>query len=264
MNNYIKWIVTKDEENHSISLMLNRPDRMNVFDLESLDELVDLCERIDNDPSIWVVIVSGEGTHFSAGMDTDILKQITDVSEEDFRSNMRHMQECFDRFERLKKPTIAKIKGFCMGAGFMFSLCCDFRIASEKSVFCMPLVKLGLTVLMGTQRITRLTGIQRAKEIVLLAEKFNSEKALEYGLINRVVPPDQLDDAVKKLAEKFMRLAPRTIGITKQVIGQGAFLPIRDSEDLEIDLQASILDSADLREAMSSYLESKKPAFTGY
>ncbi|MBW7858558.1 MAG: enoyl-CoA hydratase/isomerase family protein [Leptonema sp. (in: Bacteria)] len=264
MKNYKKWRIDYNLENHSATLTLNRPERMNVFDLESLDELTDITNQLNQDSNVWVVIVTGEGNHFSAGMDTDILQKITDVSEGVFRTNMRQMQECYDNFEKLQKPTIAKIKGFCMGAGLMFSLCCDFRIASSKSVFSMPLVKLGLTVLMGTARITRLTGISRAKEIIYFADKFNSQKAFEYGLLTRIVDGDQLDDTVAKMAEKFTKLAPKTIGITKQVINQGAIMPIRQSEDIEIDLQSSILDSSDLREAMASFIENRKPTFSGH
>jgi len=263
MKSYNNWILAKDDEHHCITLTLNRPERLNVFDLDSLNELVTITDVLEKDDSVWSVIVTGEGSHFSAGMDTDILAKITEVSESDFRLNMKQMQECFDRFENIKKPTIAKIKGFCMGAGFMFSLCCDFRIASEKSIFAMPLVKLGLTVLMGTQRISRLAGLQRTKEIVYFAEKFNAKKAFDYGLLNQVVAPDELDKAAIKLAEKFTKLAPATIGITKQVINQGIAMTLRESEDLEIDLQSTLLDSPDLAVAMRSYLDNTKPVFTG-
>jgi enoyl-CoA hydratase/carnithine racemase len=263
MYNYHNWIVERDDRTHIAKISINRPDRMNIFDIPSLDELKDLSEKVNSDESIWAIVVQGQGNHFSAGMDMDILKQITEVSISDFESNMKHMQNCFDVFENINKPIIAQIKGFCMGAGLIFSQCCDFRIASEKSVFCMPLVKLGLTVLMGTQRISRATGIHRANEIVLLGEKFNASKALEYGLLNRVVEPDHLNDTVQKLADKFTRLAPRTIGITKQVIKKGYYMGLRESQDLEIRMQTQIMDSPDLREALQSFTESRKPAFTG-
>jgi enoyl-CoA hydratase/carnithine racemase len=159
--------------------------------------------------------------------------------------------------------TVAKLKGFCIGGGLLLALCCDFRIASERTVFSFPEVKLGIAVLMGTQRVTRVAGIAAAKEMILLGERFGARKAEAHGLVHKVVPPRDLDDAVTALAGKFRSLPPRTVGIAKRIIQDGYSLSLRASQELEIDAQAELLASHDIREALASYREKRRPAFTG-
>jgi len=127
----------------------------------------------------------------------------------------------------------------------------------------LPEVKLGIAVIMGTQRISRVVGMAAAKELVLLGDRFNVQTARALGLVHKAVPPDQLDAAVASLAGKFDRLPPRTIAVAKRILTEGYYLPLRDSEDLEIDAQAQLLHSQDLREAIESYLAKREPRFTG-
>jgi enoyl-CoA hydratase/carnithine racemase len=116
---------------------------------------------------------------------------------------------------------------------------------------------------MGTQRVTRVAGVAATKEMILLGKRFSANDAQAYGLVNRVVPPDELDAAVAALAEKFQQLPPRTVGIAKRIINVGHNLSMRESQNLEIDAQAELLDSPDLQEAIESYLEKRRPQFTG-
>jgi enoyl-CoA hydratase/carnithine racemase len=145
----------------------------------------------------------------------------------------------------------------------LLALCCDFRIASQRTIFALPEVKLGIAVIMGTQRISRVVGTAAAKQLILLGDRFNAQTAQALGLVHKVVPPDQLDAAVASLANRFRRLPPRTIGAAKRILNAGYDLSLRDSEDLEIDAQAQLLHSQDLREAIASYLEKREPRFTG-
>ena len=130
-------------------------------------------------------------------------------------------------------------------------------------MFALPEVKLGMAVLMGTHRISRVIGMADAQELVLLGDRFNAQTAQMLGLVHKVVPSDQIDAAVASLAEKFRRLPPRTIGVAKRVLNDGFHLPLRDSEDLEIDAQAWLLHSQDLRGAVESYLAKRELHFTG-
>ena len=116
---------------------------------------------------------------------------------------------------------------------------------------------------MGTQRVTRVAGVAATKEMILLGKRFNARTAQAYGLLHSVVPPNELDAAVAALAERFQTLPPRTVGIAKRIIDVGHNLSMRDSQDLEIDAQAELFDSPDLREAIESYLEKRQPRFTG-
>lgn len=260
MKTYQSWNLEIEE--HVATLTLRTND-LNVMDMPSLFELKEISTEINSNNDIWVVILQGSGKHFSSGVNFEILKKVNEITKDEFKSNMREMQSCFTAFENITKPTIAKIQGFCMGGGFMLSQCCDFRIVSEKTVFSIPLVKLGLTVLMGTNRVTRNAGIAATNELIMLGDKFNPEKALQLNLITKIVSPDSLDDATKQFATKFLQLPPKTISITKQIIRRGDKMSLEESLELEIELQSSLLGTSDLMEAMDSFANQRKPKFTG-
>ena len=261
MPEYQNWLLT--EEAHVATLTLNRPDAMNSLTAETLFELRDITAYLRTRRNVWVVIVQGQGKHFSTGIDVNVIKGGLDQSEQANREHLLSLQLCLDEFEALEKPTIAKLRGFCIGGGLILALCCDFRIASQGTIFSLPEVKLGIPVLMGTQRLTRVAGVAATKEMILLGERFNANAAQAYGLLHKVVPPDELDAAVRALADKFTRLPPRTVGIAKRIINLGHNLSMRDSQDLEIDALAELLDSRDMREAIESYSEKRSPRFIG-
>ena len=261
MSEYQHWLLS--EEAHIVTLTLNRPEVINSLVPETLYELRDITAQLRTRRDVWVVIVQGQGKHFSAGMDVGVIQERLDQSEQVNREFLLSLQQCLDDFEALEKPTIAKLQGFCIGGGLVLALCCDFRIASQRTIFSLPEVRLGLGVIMGTQRVTRVAGVAATKEMILLGRRFNAQDAQEYGLVNRVVSPDELSAAVAGLAERFRRLPPRTVGIAKRIINEGHNLSMRESQELEIDAQVELLDSYDLREAVESYLEKRQPRFTG-
>jgi enoyl-CoA hydratase/carnithine racemase len=192
-----------------------------------------------------------------------LIKGLLEDSEDAHRQELLDLQLCLEEFEALEKPTIAKLKGFCIGGGLMLALCCDFRIASQRTIFSFPEVKIGLPILMGTQRLTRVTGVGAAKEIILLGKRFSAKDALAYGLLHKVVLPDQLDNAVAELAEKFFHLPSITIGLAKGLINKSYDLTLRESQDLELDTLDELLKSSDLQEAINSYRNENKLKFTG-
>jgi enoyl-CoA hydratase/carnithine racemase len=261
MSEYHHWHLI--EEAHIATLTLNRPHSMNSLTAATLLELRDIAAYLRATRDVWAVIVQSMGKHFSAGMDLATIQERLDQPERANREFLRGLQQCLDDFEALEKPTIAKIQGFCLGGGLILALCCDFRIASQRTVFSLPEVKLGMGVLMGTQRVTRVAGVAATKEMILLGKRFNADDALAYGLVHQVVPPDELDAAVAGLAAKFQTLPPRTVGIAKRIINEGYHLSLRESQDLEIEAQAELLDSPDMREALRSYVDKRQPRFTG-
>jgi enoyl-CoA hydratase/carnithine racemase len=261
MPEYENWLLT--DEGHIAYLTLNRPETMNNLTEETLFELQAVTRYIDTRKDLWVVVLQGQGDHFSSGVDLELIQSRLDKPDKANREFLSDLQPCFDEFEALEKPTIAKLHGFCMGGGLVLALCCDFRIASRRTVFSLPEVQLGLPILMGTQRLTRVAGIGATKEMILLSERFNARKAQEYGLLHQVVPPDELDDAVRKFAEKFLKLPPRTVGIAKRTINVGCDLTLRESQELEIDALIELLKSPDVMEAFESYTEKRPPKFTG-
>jgi enoyl-CoA hydratase/carnithine racemase len=261
MSEYQHWLLT--EEAHIVTLTLNRPDTMNSLTAETLYELRDITAYLRTRKDVWVVIVQGRGDHFSIGMDVSTIKGRMAQSEQANREYLLSLQQCLDSFEALEKPVIAKLHGFCIGGGLILALCCDFRIASQRTVFSLPEVKLGIPVLWGTQRLARVVGAGAAKEMILLGKRFNARAAQAYGLLHKVVPPDELDTTVAALADEFQKLPPRTVGIAKRIINSGYNLSMHDSQNLEIDALAELLDSPDLPEAIESYSEKRRPQFTG-
>jgi enoyl-CoA hydratase len=255
------WLLT--DEAHVATLTLNRPDVMNRLTAQTLYELRDITARLRTERDIWAVIVQGRGKHFSVGVDVNLIRNRIDQSEQANREFLLGLQRCLDDFEALEKPTIAKLHGFCIGGGLILALCCDFRIASQRAVFGLPEVRLGIGVIMGTQRVTRVAGVSATKEMVLLGKRFNASAAHAYGLVHSVVPPEELHTEVVTLANRFQELPPRTVGIAKRIINVGHNLSMRESQDLEIDAQAVVLGSPDLREAIESYVEQRRPRFTG-
>ena len=261
MPEYRNWLLT--EEAHIAALTLNRPDALNNLTAETLLELRDITAYLRTRKRVWVVIVQGQGKHFSTGMDINVIKGRLDQSERANREHLLSLQQCLDEFEALEKPTIAKLRGFCIGGGLILALCCDFRIASRRTIFSLPEVKLGLPIIMGTQRLARVAGIAATKEMILLGGRFNATAAQAYGLLHKVVPPDELDATVAALADKFQRLPPRTVGIAKHIINSGHNLSLRGIQNLELDALAELLDSPDVREAIESYSEKRRPQLAG-
>ena len=261
MTGYQNWHLS--EEDHIATLTLNRPEAGNNFTPETLYELSEISKTLGRRRNIWAVIVQGRGKYFSTGIDVDMLKERLDQPEDANRSFLLGLQECMDDFEQLEKPTIAKLHGFCIAGGLILALCCDFRIASQRTVFSLPEVRIGLGVIMGTQRVTRVAGVAVTKEMILLGKRFNAKTAYGYGLVHEIVPPDKLDARAAALADRFKNLPPRTVGISKRIINSGQDIPLRESQDLEVDAQMELLGSPDMREVLESYLEKREPKFAG-
>lgn len=261
MPEYQNWLF--NQRDHIATLTLNRPDQSNRLTPETFQELHDITDHLSISKDIWVVIVEAKGKHFSVGMDVAVIGSMIGNSEEQFREGLKGMQQALDAFEGLRKPTIAKLHGFCLGGGLILALCCDFRIASRRTVLGFPEVKRGVPVIMGTQRVRRVVGVTITKELILQAKNINANVAKEYGLVDEVVAPDELDEAVDTLASIFLSLPPRTVGAAKHIIDYGHQLSLRDSQDMEIDVQAELLDSPDFKEAIESFFENREPRYSG-
>ncbi len=258
---YQNWKL--EEKEHVAYLTLCRSQKMNSLTSETLFELKEISEYLSGQKSIWAVLFSGEGVHFSAGVDIASIKPLIHAAPEIFEENLRALQLCIDAFEAIPQPKIAKIKGYCIGGGLILACCCDFRIADETAQFCLPEVKMGIAVIMGTQRITRLVGIAAAKEMTLLGEFFDAHKAAQYGLLHKLTSPEELDNEADALIKKFLYLPPPTIRIARQIIEEGTSLGLRESQELEIRLQSSLIGSPDWLEAIQSHFEKRKPDFRG-
>ena len=257
---YQHWLLETKE--HLAYLTLNRPDKKNRIDSTTLTELAEITQRLGDDSNVWGVVVQANGDCFSAGVDVSLIGNMVGQDAASYRENLKNAQGCLDVFEALEKPTVAALHGHVIGGGMILALCCDFRIAAENVVFQLPEVKRSIGVIMGTQRITRTIGIAPTKEMVMLGTPVHADRALQIGLVNKVVSLDQLSVQAIAFAKQFLELPPLAVGLCKKIINEGQFLE-RAGQDLEIEAQLGLLHTQDFKEAINSFFEKRKPVYKG-
>ncbi|MEM7106171.1 MAG: enoyl-CoA hydratase/isomerase family protein [Bacteroidota bacterium] len=249
-------------KDHIAFLTLDRPIEKNRLDQITLSELGTISQLLADDPKVWVIILQANGGCFSAGVDVSLIGSLVGQKSEIYRENLRKYQEFIDAFEAIRKPTIAALNGPVIGGGMILAVCCDFRIAAQNVFFELPEVKRSIGVIMGTQRIIRTIGIPHTKEMVMLGTKVHAERAFQIGLVNKVVPNDQLRSQAIEFANLFLELPPLAVGVCKQIINEAQFLE-RAGQDLEIEAQERLLMTHDFQEAISSFFEKRKPVYKG-
>ncbi|MBI2852576.1 MAG: enoyl-CoA hydratase/isomerase family protein [Chloroflexi bacterium] len=239
---------------------LNRPEAFNALDQTSLEELSRALIDFKDDETVWVGIITGAGGKaFCAG--ADIKTKLPTI-----RKN--HGQPWADpptilRGLDLWKPMIAAINGYALGGGLELALACDLRIASENAVFGCPEVSLGLIPGWGgTQRLPRLIGRARAAEIILTGQSINALEAYHIGLINKLVPPEQLLTAAREMAELVCRQAPLAVRAAKQAMAQGLERSLGDGLELEKTLIDFLATTEDFAEGCDAFLGKRKANFT--
>jgi enoyl-CoA hydratase len=220
------------EENGILYIKLNRPEKRNAINLQMLDELERCFNEVATRDSVGVVVLSGEGKIFCAGIDLFEIGRIAGMSAQNLRKDVRKLQRAFSEIEYLEKAVIAAIHGSAMGAGFELALACDLRIASEEATFSIPEVNLGVIPdLGGNQRLPRIVGVGRAKELILTGKTISALAAERIGLVNKVVPLEDLQSTAKAWAEEIINNRPLAVGLAKRNIDTSFGLSI--SEGLE-------------------------------
>jgi len=226
------------------TVTLNRPQALNAFNQDSYRGLWDTAQKILETPEIRVVILTGAGDKaFSAGMD---LKMIAEGGSgagrvfgayRDGYDRLFGLKSIFTRYEELPVPVIAAINGYCLGAAFELSLCCDIRICAEHAQFGLPEMPLGVIPDLGsTQRLPRIIGPAYAKELILTGRRIDAQEALRIHLVNHVYPKDQLLAEARKLAEEIARLNPRHVAGAKRAVNMALSVPLDWGLRLETDI----------------------------
>lgn len=205
-------------------IVLNRPQVLNAMNLQMLSELVVALEEADRDEDVRVIVLTGAGRAFSAGRD------MKEVGTTDFRPGRR----AYETIENLKKPVIAAVNGYCYTGAVELVLCCDMIVASEGAIFGDTHARYGLVHGGGgTQRLPRLLGLMKAKELMLTCEPITAQEAERIGLVNKVVPADKLEEAVEDLARKIMNNSSTSIATIKSLANQSARLDLAAGLELE-------------------------------
>lgn len=244
------------------TLSINRPDKLNALNEQTIRELGEAVREIASRPDVGGVVLTGTGTKaFVAGADIAELAQMGPV---DGIEVSRLGQRVFREIELSRKPVIAAVNGFALGGGCELALACHLRIASENARFGLPEVKLGIIPgYGGTLRLPRIVGKGRALELVLTGEMIDAAEAYRIGLVNRVVPQAELLDEARKLMQTILRNGPVALGLAIECTTRGLEMSVDDGLALESNLFGLLAATEDMREGMTAFLEKRKAEFQG-
>lgn len=252
------------EESEGIAtLSINRPKSLNALDAATLKEISAALDIVkDNPDRIKALIITGTGEKaFVAGADIAAMHNLNAIEAREL-SRLAH--EAFGKIERLQQITIAAVNGYALGGGTELASSCDIRYASTKAKFGQPEVTLGVIPgFGGTQRLTRLVGRGKAKEMIASGAMIDAKEAYRIGLAEEIAEPDELMAKTRELAKKIMANGPIAVGMAKYVIDRGADLPLNLAIDFETQLWGETFATEDQTEGMNAFLEKRKAAFTG-
>jgi len=251
------------ENQDGIALItMNRPKAMNALNQETLDELNQLVDVLAKDSSVQVVILTGSGEKaFVAGAD---IAQMQSMSAMEGRNFGKLGQAVFNKLENLPQPVIAAVNGFALGGGCELAMACDIRIASEKAKFGQPEVTLGITPgFAGTQRLPRLVGKGRAKQLLYTGDVIDAQEAYRIGLVNVVAPAEELMTTARAMAQKIQSRAAVAVQLCKAAVNEGLDTDLETGTAYEAEVFGLCFATADQKEGMAAFTEKRKAQFTG-
>lgn len=259
-------LVTMRVDREIALLTFNRPDQLNALNYALIDRLMALLDEIELTDNIRAVILTGAGERaFSAGADIpefrDIVQQGTSTA---LRHFVRRGQAMTARLEAFPKPVIAAVNGLAYGGGCEITEAVHLAVASERASFAKPEIKLGMPPTFGgTQRLPRLAGRKRGLELLLTGDRFSPEHALQLGLVNAVVPHDQLLPAAYDLAHRILRHSPLAVTSVITAVTRGINLSIGEGLEVECEQFARMAPTHDLGEGLDAWMARRAPIFTG-
>lgn len=255
-------LVGKKSEEDGVELLILRHPPVNALSTALLAELDALVREVDGNASARALIVTGDGQFFSAGAD---LKEMATVGLDRATEIVRRGHELFGRISGLRIPVIAAINGLALGGGLELALACDLRVAGESAKLGAPEVNFGLMPAYGgTQRLPRVVGSAKAKELIFTGTMIPAAEALRLGLVNKVVPAGQEVRAARDLAHTIAQKAPKAVQASKRAINEGRERPLAEGVEIEAKLfETEVLRSEDLGEGIAAYIEHRPPKFRG-
>ena len=254
---YTHILLTRDQRVATITL--NRPDVLNALNLLLMDELIAALQSLQDDPQIRCVVLTGNERAFAAGAD---IKEMADASSTDML--VRDQFARWDRIRRFKKPLIAAVSGYALGGGNELAMLCDMIVASETAQFGQPEINIGVMPgAGGTQRLTRAIGKAVAMEVVLGGRTLTAREALQFGLVNRVVPVEAYLKEAQRLASQIADKSPIALQLAKEAVLKVYDTPLQDGLEFERKNFYLLFSTEDQKEGMSAFVEKRKPDFKG-
>ena len=257
MSEHDGFRVEHDAESGVATITLDVPGKFNRVSMNARDELRRVFEELDRDASVRFVVLAGAGEAFTAGGDIPgfLQRPAWDVSR--LADNVAAPERC-------SKPVIAALHGYCFGVGLELALACDFRIAADDLQLAFPEVTIGMIPGSGgTQRLARLVGLGRAKDIVMRGRRISADEALALGLVTEVVTGAELDGAVARVLDDLARLSPLALAMAKRVLNTAYDAPLHVGLELEGLAYGLLRSSHDFREGVEAFVEKRKPEWEG-
>lgn len=242
------------------TVTMNRPERRNALAVPLMQELIDALDTLGKDAAVRVVIIAGNGPAFSAGHD---LREMIGSDEDACQNVFSLCTTLMLKVQEIAQPVIAKVHGIATAAGCQLVASCDLAIASDAASFATPGVKIGLFCTTPMVAVTRAIGRKRAFEMLFTGTAIDAHTAADWGLVNRVVPADQLDDATRTLALQIADASSLTVSIGKQAFYQQIDRDVRDAYDYARDVMSKNAVAEDAQEGMSAFIEKRKPVWRG-
>ncbi|MDO4711551.1 MAG: enoyl-CoA hydratase-related protein [Peptostreptococcaceae bacterium] len=251
--------IKMNNTNSVMTITLDDPKTLNALSRQLLTELDKAFEEVRDDDDVRVVILTGSGRSFVAGAD---IRSMSTMSAEEAKDFGAFGAKLFRKIENFPKPVIAAVNGFALGGGCELSMACDIRIASVKAKFGQPEVGLGITPgFSGTQRLPRIIGIGKAKELIFTGNIISGEEAYRIGLVDRSTEPEELLTVAQEMAEKIASNSKTAVAFSKEAINKGIQTDIDTAIDLEVSLFALCFSTRDQKEGMAAFLEKRSPKF---
>ncbi|MDR0644936.1 MAG: enoyl-CoA hydratase/isomerase family protein [Treponema sp.] len=251
--NYIK----QEQKSFIHIITINRPEALNALSIDVLSELEEAVDSVKIDETRCVIITGMGEKAFVAGADIALMYPLSKTQAKEWSLNGNRI---FRKIETLPVPVIAAVNGYALGGGCELAMACDIRLASETAIFAQPEVGLGVIAgFGGTQRLSRLVGVGKAKELLFTATRIKASEALAIGLVNAVYPAEALTGEAFKLAEKIAANAPIAVRATKKAVNEGLHSDIGSGIEIEAEQFGLCFETKDQKNAMAAFLEKRKP-----
>jgi enoyl-CoA hydratase/carnithine racemase len=263
-----------ERDGHVAWLRLNRPDKLNSFTIQMWHELAELGRELVADPAIRALVVIGEGRAFSSGIDTsvftggsgadDLRRDVPARHPDPVVQGILDTQDAFSWLEEAPFGTVAAVRGYALGAGLQLALACDVRVVARGGSLGLLEFRYGIMPdLGGTQRLPRLVGPGKAKELIFTAAQIDADEGARIGLVERVVADDDLEREAGELAARIAGQPPLAVRGAKRAVDAASHLTVRDGLVVEAEAQAVCLQSDDMREAITAFVEQRAPRYEG-
>ncbi|MBU1319015.1 MAG: enoyl-CoA hydratase/isomerase family protein [candidate division Zixibacteria bacterium] len=256
----MKYVTLTYERLHGVGrITFSRPEIHNAFNGVMIDELYDLFDRLNRDKGVRVVVLTGEGKSFCAGADLNWMRAVKDYSYEKNFSESLKLAEVFHLIYSCPKPVVGRINGAAIGGGTGFVAVCDIAIASTNAVFSFSEVKIGVVPACISPYVIKRVGEGRAREFFLTGERLTTDQALQSGLINRAVPPEDLDAEVDAMVAQLISSGPKALKCCKDLLDTVSDQSLQDAKIHTARVIANLRKSDEGQEGMDAFLNKRKP-----